>query len=81
MKFYEILKKYTIETLEQLSSNKVMGVEIIRLPKEVLIEELMSIINKYSYINQKISLRNPPCFQMLNILIESENVPHSVRLC
>ena len=71
MKLIEILNSYQIETLEQLAANKIQDIDHIRLPKEVLVEELNTYLQKYPYIQKIISLRNPPSFLILSKIIDS----------
>jgi hypothetical protein len=69
MKIEDILNSYPIEILEQLAANKVMDIGHIRLPKDVIIEELIGVINKPSYVNKVISFRNPPNFPILDSIL------------
>lgn len=75
----QILSGYSIDDLEQLSANKVMDIGHIRLPKEVLIEELSNIINTPSYVNKIINYRNPPNFQILDIILNSPDFKVQVK--
>lgn len=79
MELEQILSGYSIDDLEQLSSSKVMDIGHIRLPKEVLIEELSHIINTPSYVNKIINYRNPPNFQILDIIINSPDFKVPVK--
>jgi len=71
MKIEEILTTYPIDILEQLAANKVLDIGHIRLPKDVLIEELTGIINKLSYVDKAISFRNPPSFQIMDLILNA----------
>jgi hypothetical protein len=71
MKLAEILNSYKIETLEQLSANKIPDIDNIRLPREVLAEELSSHLQKYHHVQKSISLRNPPSYLILSKILES----------
>lgn len=79
MTLEEILRTFSIESLEQLAADKLMDVGNIRLPEEALIEELISHINKFTYVNSAIYLRTPPCHQILSILLESPDYKHPVK--
>jgi hypothetical protein len=71
MKLIEILNFYPIETLEQLAANKIQDIDHIRLPKEVLVEELNTYLQKYPYVQKAISLRNPPSYLILSKIIDN----------
>lgn len=79
MKVEKILESYPIEVLEQLASNKVMDISHIRLPKSVLIDELCGIVNKPSYVEKIISFRNPPNFQILDIILSQPEYKIQVK--
>ncbi len=71
MKLLEILASYGTETLEQLAANKIHDIEHIKLPTEVLIDELAGHLQKFAHVQRSISLRNPPSYLILNRIIES----------
>lgn len=79
MKLIDILNSYNIESLEQLATGKIQDVEHIKLPREVLVDELSSHLLKYHYIQKSTSLRNPPSYLILSKVIDEPDHKVSVR--
>jgi hypothetical protein len=73
MKLTEILNSYQIESLEQLATDKIQDLNHIRLPKEVLVEELSYYLMKYPNIEKSVSLRNPPSFLILSRIMDAQD--------
>lgn len=79
MNLENIFSHYKIETIEQLASGKIPDIDHIRLPREVLVDELKQYLLKYSHVQRAISLRNPPSFLILNEIIEKPDCRSPVQ--
>jgi len=73
MKLSEILARYDAAALEALAADKIDDVLHLRLPKEVLIDEIADTIASFSYVSDVIASRHPPCFEILDLLINAED--------
>jgi hypothetical protein len=78
LKLKTILESYPIEVLEKIATNKISDITHLKLPKQALIQELCEILSSYSYISAVLSLRQPPCFTMISILLEQEDYSYDV---
>ncbi|MGA7303823.1 MAG: SAP domain-containing protein, partial [Rhodothermales bacterium] len=72
MKLREILSFSDENSLERFVADKIDDVVHLRLPKEVLIDEIADTVASYSYVSQAIGTRHPPCFEILDLLMKSE---------
>lgn len=78
MKLKTILESYPIEVLEKIAANKISDITHLKLPKQALIQELCEILCSHSYISAALSLRQPPCFTIINILLEQDDYRYDV---
>jgi hypothetical protein len=75
MKLNEVLEKYDSALLDQISSDKVDEAILLRLPKSITIQEIISALSSLSYISNKITYAKPPTFAILNLILSSpENI-------
>ncbi|MFA4846279.1 MAG: hypothetical protein WC654_07030, partial [Patescibacteria group bacterium] len=79
MKLAQILDSYKIESLEQLASGKIQDIDHLKLPREVLIEELVAYLLKYQHVQKVTSLRNPPSYLILKTIIDEPEYKTSVQ--
>lgn len=79
MKLREILTHYDATTLESLAADKIDDVIHLRLPTEVLIDEIANTIASFSYVSEAIASRHPPYFEILDLLIKAEDHAIEVR--
>lgn len=73
MKLAEILAHHDAATLESMAAAKIDDVIHLRLPKEVLIDEIADTIASFSYVSDAIASRHPPCFEILDVLIRADD--------
>ncbi|MCI0416576.1 hypothetical protein L0222_27725 [bacterium] len=71
MKLREILHSLPEELIETLARDRLSQVTDIRLPKGVLIDELAEVLASSAYINSQVAFRHPPCFEILDLLLNS----------
>ncbi|MES0490253.1 MAG: hypothetical protein ABUK01_09685 [Leptospirales bacterium] len=79
MKLNDILNSYQIESLEQLATGKIQDIDHIKLPREVLVDELSNHLLKFYYIQKSLSLRNPPSYLILSKIIDEPDHKISVK--
>lgn len=71
MRLQEILQKYDDSLLDQISSDKVDEAISLRLPRPLIIQEIVMALSSLSYISEKITYAKPPAFAILDILLQS----------
>ena len=71
MKLRDILLELSQESLESLARERLSQVVDIRLPRTVLVDELAEVLTSSAYVAAQIALRHPPCFAILNLLLNS----------
>ena len=71
MKLRGILQQLSQESLENLARGKLSQVVDIRLPRTVLVDELAEVLASSAYVTTQVALRNPPCFAILNLLMNA----------
>lgn len=72
LKLRELLQQYDDSTLESLAADKVDDVIHLRLPKDVLVDEIADTIASYSYVSAAVGTRHPPCFEILDLLMKAD---------
>lgn len=72
MKIRELLGRLDDVALESLAADKIDDVIHLRLPREVLIDEIADTIASYSYVTEAIGKRHPPCFEILDLLMKAD---------
>jgi hypothetical protein len=73
MKLRAILQQQPQESLEKLARENLSEIVDIRLPHTVLVDELAEVLASSAYVGAQISRRHPPCFAILNLLINAPN--------
>jgi hypothetical protein len=71
MKLPQILDNYDEGLLDQISSDKVDEAVNLRLPKAVIVQEIISALGSQSYISGKILYGKPPVYAILNLILQS----------
>ncbi|MGN6495632.1 MAG: BREX system ATP-binding domain-containing protein [Agriterribacter sp.] len=71
MKLASILEKYETTPLDQISSDKIDETISLRLPRPVIIQEIISALSSLSYISGKITYGKPPTFAILNLILNA----------
>lgn len=73
MKLRNILQQLPQETLEALARKRLSQVTDIRLPPIVLVDELSEALSSFAYITMHVTLRPPPNFAIIHLLINAED--------
>jgi hypothetical protein len=71
MKLLSILENYDTTLLDLLSADKVDEAISLRLPKTVIVQEIISALSSQSYISDKILYAKPPAYAILNLILQS----------
>jgi hypothetical protein len=78
MTIASILEKYETSLLDQISSDKIDQTISLRLPRTVIIQEIISALGSLSYIAAKVTYGKPPLFAMLNLILNARD--HTVEV-
>jgi hypothetical protein len=79
MRVAEILAQYPDATLDRLASDKVDEVANLRLPREVLIQEIAAALASLSYVGEALAPAQPPTYAFLKLLLDSEGHTEEVQ--
>jgi hypothetical protein len=71
MKLQEILEKYSDSAIDQIASDKVDESANLRLPRNIIIQEISSALNSLSYIASALAPSRPPTYAFIKLLLES----------
>ncbi len=71
MELKEILESLSDEALDGLAADKVDVVSNIRLPRQVIIQEIASALSSLSYVAKVLAPARPPAFAFLRLLINA----------
>lgn len=71
MRVAELLAHYPDEDLDRLARDKVDEVTNLRLPREVLIQEIAAALSSLSYVAKVLAPSRPPCYAILKHLMEA----------
>lgn len=69
----DLLSNLPDESLEALARDKVSDIKHVRLPRKVLIKEIRDALTSHSYISKALSMKYPPCFQMILVLLNADD--------
>jgi len=82
MRVAELLAHYPDEDLDRLARDKVDEVTNLRLPREVLIQEIAAALSSLSYVAKVLAPSRPPCYAILKHLMgapERRVMPYGFR--
>lgn len=71
MKVQEILKQYPEAALDKISADKVDEAVNLRLPTDIIIQEVADALNSLTYVAGELAPTRPPTYAFLKILLES----------
>jgi hypothetical protein len=71
MRLLDILPVYPEEALDHLAADKLDEIAHLRLPKEVLIQEVAAALSSLSYVGPALAPTRPPAFAFLKLLMDS----------
>jgi len=78
----DALSEYPDEDLDRLARDKVEEVANLRLPRQVLIQEIAAALSSLSYVAQVLAPTRPPTYAFLKLLMEAPEQripPHGFR--
>ncbi|KQC14850.1 MAG: hypothetical protein APR63_13230 [Desulfuromonas sp. SDB] len=73
MKILEILDKYSDATIDQLSTDKVDESANLRLPRNIIIQEISAALSSLTYVAGALAPSRPPTYAFIRILLDAEN--------
>jgi len=73
MKILEILKKYSDAAIDQLSADKVDESANLRLPRNIIIQEISSALSSLTYVASALAPSRPPTYAFIRNLLDAEN--------
>lgn len=71
MRLKEILETYSDDQLDRLSDDKVDSVSSLRLPRQVIVQEIVSALSSLSYVVRVLAPTRPPAFAFLKLIMEA----------
>lgn len=71
MELKEILQSYSEEAIDDLAQDKVDEVSSLRLPREVLLQEVVAALSSLSYVAKVLAPIRPPAFAFLKLLMDA----------
>jgi len=79
MKVNELLADYSDEDLDRLARDKVDEVLNLRLPRQVLIQEIASALSSLSYVAKTLAPTRPPTYAFLKLLLDAPDYSTPVQ--
>lgn len=73
MKLFEILNNYSDSELDIIASDKIDEAVNLRLPRSVIIQEIISALSSLTYISNALNPTKPPAYSFLNIILSSSD--------
>lgn len=70
MRAHEILEHYSDEDLQRLARDKIEEVANIRLPRQVVLQEIASALSSMSYVAKVLAPARPPTYAFLKLLLD-----------
>lgn len=70
MRVQDILSQYPDEDLERLARDKVDEIANLRLPREVLTQEIAAALSSLSYVAKELAPARPPTYAFLKLLLD-----------
>lgn len=71
MRLLDLLHSYPEDALDHLAADKLDEVAQIRLPREVLVQEIAAALESLSYVGRALAPTRPPTFAFLKLLMDS----------
>lgn len=73
MKLTHLLASFDTATLDQISTDKIDEAISLRLPQQVIVQEIVSALSSQSYISGRVLYGKPPTFAMLNLILQASD--------
>jgi hypothetical protein len=71
MKILEILEKYSDVAIDQLSADKVDEAANLRLPRNIIVQEIAAALSSLTYVAGALAPSRPPTYAFIKLLMES----------
>ncbi|MGD9159417.1 MAG: DUF2791 family P-loop domain-containing protein [Desulfobacteraceae bacterium] len=71
MKILEILEKYSDAAIDQLAADKVDESANLRLPRTIIVQEIVSALSSLTYIAGALAPSRPPTYAFIKLLLEA----------
>jgi hypothetical protein len=71
MKILEILEKYSDAAIDQLAADKVDESANLRLPRNVIVQEIASALSSLTYVAGALAPSRPPTYAFIKLLLEA----------
>lgn len=81
MELQDILSQYSDENLDRLAQDKVDEVSSLRLPRAVLIQEIVAALSSLSYVARILAPSRPPTYAFLKILMDAPDHIIPINQC
>lgn len=79
MKLDDILTTYSDVAIDQLATDKMEESASLRLPRNIIQQEVASGLASLSYVGHVLAISKPPTYAFLKVLLDSQNYTHSVE--
>src|SRR3972149_1189020 len=73
MKIFEILEKYSDVAIDQLAADKVDESTNLRLPRNIIVQEIISALSSLTYVAEALAPSKPPTYAFIKLLLEAQD--------
>ena len=71
MKIEEILEQYSDASLDKISTDKVDEAVSLRLPRTVIIQEVIEALKSLTYVAEALAPTRPPTYSFIKLLLDA----------
>lgn len=71
MKIHEVLEKYSDVAIDQLAADKVDESANLRLPRNIVIQEIVAALSSLTYVADALAPCRPPTYAFIKLLLET----------
>ena len=71
MNILQILEKYSDAAIDQLATDKIDESANLRLPRNIIIQEISSALSSLTYVAGALAPSRPPTYSFIKLLLES----------
>ncbi|HAB51672.1 MAG: hypothetical protein A2315_17610 [Ignavibacteria bacterium RIFOXYB2_FULL_35_12] len=73
MKIFKILEKYSDVAIDQLAADKVDESANLRLPRNIIVQEIISALSSLTYVAEALAPSKPPNYAFIKLLLEAQD--------
>lgn len=73
MKISEILEKYSDVAIDQLAADKVDESANLRLPRNIVVQEIISALTSLTYVAEALAPSKPPTYAFIKLLLDARD--------